>query len=430
MRAREFLRLIEAEMPAEAPQMDPLEPLKLAIAAKIKMMPPDENTKKALQEIEDLLSHVNAGGKKGHIGKELQAIEDRDVNRAIALLAKYVHSLEMTAQQRADLFARWKNDELVNRDMLLSPGKHTIPEIINGYDDPNNPAIRELTDDLSQVAALGQGKGEFLLSVLSKNITKLHKGDLQIDGKQIEVKTMDIGGGRFFDQEVRPAQGYAASVQNFRKTWDSEIKYAFPKAASSGLKLIDLIDLSDHIDPADKANYWNSVSDVLSNIFPGMEVSGILDAMQVGNIGAAKQSYAVTNLDFYRGIKTEDEGILFIDLSRPVAEFVFFRDAAELSAGGLRLHADTTYPVTTDPRNAYPQMRILSSKAGAPSGGEVSTANQPKPKAAKTKATATKPVPQQPAEPAPVPAGIQNQNKQIGSKIPMGATAASTGPQI
>lgn len=412
MRAREFLK--EQAMPAAEPaaELDPLEPLKIAIANKIKMMPPDENTKKALQEIEDLLSHVNAGGKKGHISKELQAIEDRDVNRAIALLAKYVHSLEMTSQQRSDLFNRWKRDELVNREVLLSPGKHTIPEVINGYDDPNNPAIKELTDDLSQVAALGQGKGEFLLSVLSKNITKLHKGDLAIDGRQIEVKTQDVGGGRFFDQEVRPSQGYAAAVQNFRKTWESEIKYAFPKAASSGLKLIDLIDLSDHIDVSEKTNYWSSVSDVLSNIFPGMDVSSILDGMQVGNIGAAKQAYAVTNLDFYRGIKTDDDGILFIDLSKPVAEFVFFRDAAELSAGGLRLHADTTYPITNDPRNAYPQMRIISSKA-VPTSSEVSTANQPKPKVAKTKAQ-VKPT-------APTPASIQNQQKTLAtSKIPMG----------
>jgi hypothetical protein len=45
------------------------------------------------------------------------------------------------------------------------------------------------------------------------------------------------------------------------------------------------------------------------------------------------------------------------------------------------------------------------------------------------------PVPAAPVqqEPAPVPAGIQNQTKQLGAKIPMGsepATAASTGPQI
>jgi len=42
-------------------------------------------------------------------------------------------------------------------------------------------------------------------------------------------------------------------------------------------------------------------------------------------------------------------------------------------------------------------------------------------------------LPQPQQEPAPVPASIQNQTKQIGAKIPMGTTpptAASTGPQI
>ena len=373
MRAREFLK----EQPISAPAIepvpaenidttDPLYDLKMKVSGKIKEMPPDEKTKKALQEIEDLISHVATGGKKGHIGGELKAIEDQDVNRAISLLAKYVHSLDMNPQQRADLFSRWKNDQLVNREILLSPGKHTIPQIINGYDDPNNPAIRELTDDLAQVAALGQGKGEFLLSVMSKNITKLKKGDLKIDGKQIEVKTHDVGGGRFYDQEVRPAPGYAQSVEHFKKIWKDSISYAFQKPASSGIKLIDLIDLSDHIDVPQKPAYWNSVAEVLSNIFPGMDISSILNAMQVGNVGAAKQSYAVTNLDYYRTIKKDDEGILFIDLSKPVAEFVFFRNAAELADGGLRLHADTTYPISGDPRNAYPQMKIIASKAGPP----------------------------------------------------------------
>jgi hypothetical protein len=421
MRAREFLK--EQAMPAVAPpvedpaESDSLYPLKLAIANKIKVMPPDEQTRKALQEIEDLLSHVNAGGKKGHISTELKTIEDRDVNRAISLLAKYVHSLDMTAQQRADLFTRWRNDELVNQDVLLTPGKHTMSEIVNGYGDAKNPAIKELTDDLSQVATLGQGKGEFLLSVLSKSITKRHKGDLEIDGQNIEVKTQDVGGGRFYDQEVRPAQGFAAAVQNFRKLWAEDIKYAFPKVASTGLKLIDLIDLSEHVDVTKKNTYWQSVEEVLSNIFPGMDISNILNAMQVGNIGAALQSYAVTNLDFYRSIKTEDAGILFIDLSKPLAEFVFFRDAAELASGGLRLHAQTVYPVTADPRNAYPQMRIITTKGGAPV--ETSTAVAPAAKVAKPKAA-----PAAPSAPAPTPASVVNKNRTMKAGIvPMGQEA-------
>ena len=421
MRAREFLK--EQAMPAVAPpvadpaESDSLYPLKLAIANKIKVMPPDEQTRKALQEIEDLLSHVNAGGKKGHISTELKSIEDRDVSRAISLLAKYVHSLDMTPQQRSDLFTRWRNDELVNQDVLLTPGKHTMSEIVNGYGDAKNPAIKELTDDLSQVATLGQGKGEFLLSVLSKSITKRHKGDLEIDGQNIEVKTQDVGGGRFYDQEVRPAQGFAAAVQNFRKLWAEDIKYAFPKVASTGLKLIDLIDLSEHVDVPKKNTYWQSVEEVLSNIFPGMDVSNILNAMQVGNIGAALQSYAVTNLDFYRSIKTEDAGILFIDLSKPLAEFVFFRDAAELASGGLRLHAQTVYPVTADPRNAYPQMRIITTKGGAPV--ETSTAVAPAAKVAKPKAA-----PSAPSAPAPTPASVVNKNRTMKAGIvPMGQEA-------
>ena len=419
MRAKEFLK--EQAMPTgDTPEADPLYPLKLAIANKIKIMPPDEKTKKALQEIEDLLSHVEAGGKKGHISTELKSIDDRDVSRAESLLAKYVHSLEMTSEQRADLFSRWKNDELVNHDVLLSPGKHTMAEIVNGYADAGNPAIKELTDDLSQVATLGQGKGEFLLSVLSKSITKRHKGDLEIAGQNIEVKTQDVGGGRFYDQEVRPAQGFAASVQSFRKIWAEDIKYAFPKVASTGLKLIDLIDLSEHIDIKKKRAYWNSVSQVLSNIFPGMDTSSILSAMQVGNIGAALQAYAITNLDFYRSIKTEDAGILFIDLSKPLAEFVFFRDAAELASGGLRLHAQTVYPVTADPRNAYPQMRIITTKGGAPI--ETSTATTPAAKVATPKAKPkAAPIAQAPGSPAPTTPGISNQNRTMkAGMIPMG----------
>jgi hypothetical protein len=386
-------------------------------------MPADEQTKKALKEIEDLLSHVNAGGKKGHISTELQAIEDRDVNRSISLLAKYVHSLDMDAQQRATLFSQWKNDRLVNHDVLLSPGKHTIAEIINGYGDTANPAIKELTDDLSQIATLGQGKGEFLLSVLSKSITKRHKGDLEVAGQNIEVKTLDKGAGRFYDQEVRPAPGFSASVENFKKAWAEEIKYAFPTAARTGLKLIDLIDLSDHIDVTKKRKYWATIQQVLTNIFPGMDTSTIINAMQVGNIGAAKQAYAITNLNYYQGIKTDDAGMLFIDLSKPIAEFVFFRDASELAAGGLRLHAATTYPITSDPRNAYPQVRITPTKAGG--SGETSTAKAPAKKVAKPKAVATTPAtaPVTPApQAAPVPPGIQNQNTALAtSKVPMGA---------
>jgi len=428
MRSKEFVleKVIKNQMsqvaPAGAtadPGQDPLYGLKLAIATKIKDLPPDEKTQKALQEIEDLLAHVEAGGRKGHIGSELDSIEDRDVHKARSLLAKYVLSLDMTPQQRAELFGLWKNDQLVNIDKLLSIGKHTIPEIINGYDNAKNPAIKELVDDLAQVAALGQGKGEFLLSVLSKRITKLHKGDLSIDGQQVEVKTQDVGGGRFFDQEVRPAASYSALADAYLKTWPAKVGAG---VKVSGVKLVDMISIGDALPPNEKAKYYSDVTKLLSSIFPGMDVSKIIGGMKVGNIGVAKQAYAVTNLDYYRGIKKDDAGILFIDISKAIAEFVFFTNASELAQGGLRLHAETVYPASKDPRNAYPQMRIITTKAG-PTGGETPSirVNPAAKQAVKNPAAPkAKPVPQA----APSPA-VANQNATMAvSKQKMGQNPA------
>lgn len=409
MRSKEFVfeKITKSAAPVAQPAAggeDPLYGLKLVIATKIKDLPPDPNTQKILHEIEDLLSHVDAGGRKGHIGAELEAINDRDVHKARSLLAKYVLSLDMTAQQRTELFTLWKNDQLVNTDKLLSIGKHTIPEIINGYDNGKNPAIKELVDDLAQVAALGQGKGEFLLSVLSKRITKLHKGDLSIDGKQIEVKTQDVGGGRFYDQEVRPSAAYSGLADAFLKLWPAKVGAG---VKTSGIKLIDMINIGDSLPPNEKTKYYSDVTKLLSSIFPGMDVSKIVGSMKVGNIGAAKQSYAVTNLDYYRGIKKEDAGILFIDISKPIAEFVFFTNASELAQGGLRLHAETVYPASKDPRNAYPQMRIIVTKGAPPETEDPTLAINPAAVKAKkpavvpvAKPPAAKPTPAVPTQPA------------------------------
>ena len=418
MRAREFLlerkskptQVVDRETELDPsiqpgdPASDPLYSLKLAVANKIKVMSPDKKAEKALRDIEDLLQHVGAGGRKVYLDNQLKEIDDIDVNRARALLAKYVNSLDMTPEQRSDLFARWKNDELINKEMLLSPGKHSITDVVIGYDDTNNPAIKELTDDLSKVAALGQGKGEFLLSVFSKEISKLHKGDLKIGDLQIEVKTQDVGSGRFYDQEVRPAQGYQQAVEDFKENWRDYIKRVFKTMKDSGLKLIDIIDLRNTLPPELKDQYDTDVSNVLNNIFPGMDIEGIMQAVKSGNIGIAKQRYAVTNLDYYISRKTEDDGILFIDLAKDPVSLVFFTSNEELNLGGMRLHAKTVYPITNDPRNAYPQIQILSTKHAA--GGDVETSSAtavaPEPANAKVnKATAPTVKPIAKAAPAP-----------------------------
>ena len=407
MRAKEFLILLERE---ESINQDPLYPIKFAIASKIKDLPNTPDTQKALQEIEEMLSHIGAGGKLGLIKNKLQAIDDPDVNRAQKLLAKYILSISMDQKQRDDLFSKWEKDQLINIKLLLSPGNHKITDVINGYD--NNPAIRELANDLSQIAALGHGKGEFLLSVFSKSITKLQKGDLLIGGKQIEVKTYDIGGGRFYDQEVKPAAGYSAAVENFLNTYGTK----FSNAAASGLKLTDLITLSEILSSTELPTYYKDVATILKNIFPGMDISDIMNGIKGKSLGEAKQAYALTNLAYYQKIKTEDYGILSMNLQTDPISMVFFRNPEELEAGGMRLHASTVYPVSTDPRNAYPQMKIVKTK------GKVVDPETPTP-LAKSKPKAINQPPRQPiTKSVTSPPGVINKNRTLAKgKIPMGA---------
>lgn len=367
MRAFEFL--LERTKTAAAGQPEPaadqeqdspaIEQLKAALASKIKELPTDPATQKILQEIEDLLASIGAGSRSQYVGKELELIQDPDVNKAQKLLAKYVISMESSPKDRKALLDLWKSDKLVNVDMLLTPGKHAVPQLINGYD--KNPAIKELTDDLSQIAALGQGKGEFMLSVFSKRITKAAKGDLAIQGVgTVEVKTTDVGAGRFFDQQVRPTTKYQGAVNAFRETFKEEID-AQKILTTTGISIGGLIQLYGSLDTAKRDQFKQSLNTVMMNLFPAASemVGPIVDSIMMGNSNQAKQRYAVANLNNYMAQKKDDVGILMINLAKEPYTFVFFTDNKSLNAGGMRLHSSTGYPITNDPRNAYPQTNIV-----------------------------------------------------------------------
>ena len=141
---RDLLNLIKLyEDPSNnLPNVNELTAFKQALADKIKQLPDDDATAKALREIEDLLKHVNAGGKAGIINGELASIDDPTVNAAQKILARYIMGIDMTPANRNQLFDLWRANKLVKIDVLLSPGKKNFSDIITDYD--KNPAIREL----------------------------------------------------------------------------------------------------------------------------------------------------------------------------------------------------------------------------------------------------------------------------------------------
>jgi hypothetical protein len=357
----------------EAPDTADLDALKAIISGKIKGLPADDATIKALREIEDLLKNVNAGGKMGIINNELASIKDPAVDQAQKLIARYILSIDMEPAQRDELFTLWRSDKLIKHNVLLDQGKkHNFADIVTSYG--TNPAIKEIANDLMRVAALGQGKGEFGLNVMSKSISKPDKGDLMVGKVKVECKTTDGGAGRFTDQEVRPGNGFEAAATALNKFVKDKLGNEITMPAS-GLSIKQAIAIKEYFEAAEMKEEYESFFTQLENlvtlIFGGSgtanaaSVNDIIDGIYQSNLGAALQSYSQASFNYYMS-KKDDDGVLYMNLTTDPISSIWFKTAEELSASGVRLHAGTAYLTSTkDVRLPYPQMEIVDTTFGA-----------------------------------------------------------------
>lgn len=359
---------------------DQLAGIKSTIARRIKELPDNDATTKALKEIEDLLQHVHAGGKKALIYKELSEINDPAVLEAQKMLAQFILSISMdyTPEDRKSFFSLWKADKIVKIETLLSKKQKNFEQIFNGY--TSNPMLKDFVDEVMNIDALGHGKGEFGLNVLSKSVWKPadNKGDLEMNTsngvKKVECKTTLGGSARFGDQEVRPAEGYekaAVKINNFvRQNTDVQL-------SSYGLNLRQAISIYHSLDDRKQTEFHNLLKDLIKLIFGGLDsgkpeplaklkqnVKLILDSFVSGDDGAAAQAWSQASFNYYMS-KKEDDGVLYIDLRNHTC--LFYNDANDLRSLGLRFHAKTPYLSSTkDPvRAVYPQIEVVKTTFGA-----------------------------------------------------------------
>ena len=383
----------------EAPEISDLDAMKAVISGKIKGLPADDATVKALKEIEDLLKHVNAGGKLGIINNQLKSIGDPAIDQAQKLIARYILSIDMEPEQRDELFTLWRDDKLIKHDVLLDLGKkHNFADIVTSYG--TNPAIKEIVNDLMRIAALGQGKGEFGLNVMSKSISKPEKGDLMVGEVKVECKTTDGGAGRFTDQEVRPGDGFEAAATGLNKfvkdTLGKEIS-----VPASGISIKQAIAIKEYFVAAQMkkefATFFTQLETVVTLIFGGKgtadtaSVKKIVDSIYQGNLGAALQAYSQASFNYYMS-KKDDDGVLYMNLTTDPISTIWFKTAEELSVSGVRLHAGTAYLTSTkDVRLPYPQMEIVDTTFGANAAAKAEkTAIKQQATAAKQQAKAEK----------------------------------------
>ena len=79
----------------------------------------------------------------------------------------------------------------------------------------------------------------------------------------------------------------------------------------------------------------------------------------------------------------DDEGVLYINLTKDPITTVFFKNADELTASSLRLHAGTVYLTSiADVRLPFPQMEIVDTTFGANARAKAEKAAEKEAKAA------------------------------------------------
>lgn len=336
--------------------------LKDELVNRLKDLPDDQKTLSALQEIEELLNSVHAGGRVEYVNHQLKNLNDPDVAEARRVLARYILSLGADPEDRQKMLETWKEDDgLVDTKILLTPGKvNFMPDVIRGYD---NPAIKEFADEIFEIEGYGKGKGEFALSIMSRSINLPAKGDLFVIGfGNVEIKAESKQGGRFYDQEVTPSPNYRAVSKQIDDLLSEKI--GFVGTEKTGISLAALcVAVSSLQQDEDFDTLKSLIKELVESIFyslPATQTNSLADFIVAGDSSSARQLYTELAFDNYRKKKTEDKGILFLQLNVDPYKFVYATDLADVKKAGMKLTGSTIYPIVriTDMRPLFPQTTV------------------------------------------------------------------------
>ena len=457
MRAREFLRLIE----------DDLSTLKHKVIKSIEAT--DDAT--LLDKIYSSLNRTNISQR---IGAALNQ-NDRDIKRYIDEIVEVIVNTPGRYEDKL-LFAEGLDKGYVNvKEMisgkrvhfedLLTPNKTGVPIsfIVNVFNGLKNVGEKE-----------AKGPGEFALAALSPDVSIFGAGDLKIGDHNIEVKASAgdsaSGGGRL---------GSTGFLQHYRVP--EIINKYMPDVDTSvniGLKSFSQLLKKANLDPATTKQF---AEELFGYIFEGKEwtdISPLVNAMVAGE--DLDKPYTIVAYNAYRGRpeNTKFDGIML--MSFPLQELKYYDDPEKMYddlyatsvnlvsankewAGRLNLPSVSLRPEKVEKvgkikkkgasiedvekwAGLYSNWMVKSRRIRTPGladeikdiimylyyENELNFSN-PNPQIYKYFPQLKKNAPadeedpevivQPPAEQTPteVPASIQNQNRTLGNKIPMGS---------
>jgi len=134
-------------------------------------------------------------------------------------------SMPLSVDRKIEFLTYLKNGSIINESKLLTNNLTLIDSIITKYDDVYDLIKLDLIKFVpKKISKASIGDGEFILILLSKNITKADVGDLKINGDEIEIKAAKarFEGTKGYSDPPSYYKSFYANIQKINPNYNSK----------------------------------------------------------------------------------------------------------------------------------------------------------------------------------------------------------------
>jgi hypothetical protein len=310
-----------------------------------------------------VLKVLKSGNIEDRVSKVLS--QDADASKFTQKIAEFINNIDSPIEEKDDFLQRYPKG-IVDTKGLLSGSPKTFSDFLG-----HNEFVVELFKLMSvNLVSQGVGPGEVALAVLSPNISWSGRvkggGDVQIDGKAVEVKTSVSSGGRWVN--ARKANMDMAGIKKTIAEAEQQALIKLTGDKTTPLReMPDRLSLNTWVDEIrpnigqDKALLTACTKVMADGLFTHTNNKAYQQALMAGGQQDILMALMKVGYDNYKAC-SDFEGILLMDMKAETAQY--FTEFDQMKG---RIKIDSAYLYAPE-SEAMPKVKILP--AGEMSGAD------------------------------------------------------------
>jgi len=266
-----------------------------------------DETAEILDRIYQLLNKQSTFDKfKDIVAKELMdeygQVSDaklkKTMDRKIMQISGKIAEVPLRHQEKMKFADNLANGKVINADLLLKPGQHTLSDLT--YGQKENLVVFDYLKSYG-VGEQMKGPGEHALAILSPDITlKSAGGDIAVKGVPVEVKASVSGGGggRFGETSAVPTRDTMLDILNSFEPLREPVNQHLAKQKSLNLKTFTEMVNQLNLPAPERKAIANKVFGTLFGQQAGPVVNEF--AKPGANPESVNNAYTVSNFNWYK----------------------------------------------------------------------------------------------------------------------------------